>query len=209
MTTTKTDELVRDYLDRLQIALRPLPPSRRDQLVSEITEHIQQGRAGGKGQSETAVRELLDRLGEPEDIAEAALIDEPADGPRRRRTGGFLIGLALLVLLVAAVTTAGLLGAFTSGGGGTNHKQTTPPTLSTLPKGPRVVTVPNVLGMTVAAARSTLSSAGLGVMRTVLKPSNSVPPGQIFSQSPVAGSRVATISNVDLTESSGPTGQSG
>lgn len=118
MTATKTGKLVEDYLHRLEMALRPLPPSQRDQLVCEITEHIEQGRA--QGQSEAAVRDLLDRLGEPEDIAAAALGDEPTKSHTRRISGGLLIAVVLVIVLALGITTAALVGAFTSGGTGSN-----------------------------------------------------------------------------------------
>jgi hypothetical protein len=190
MTVTKTDELVEDYLHRLATALRPLPLSRRDQLVSEITEHIDQGRAGAQGQSEAGVRELLDRLGEPEDIAAAALSDEPKSRTRRLG-GGLLIAMLVVVVLVAGFTTAGLFGAFRSGGGSSHDKIDS------------LVTVPNVVGMSTAQATTELQQNGL-TSQVVFRPINTVPPGKIFSQSPPVGSKVELGSELRLTESVRP-----
>ena len=197
MTATKTDELVRDYLHRLEIALRPLPPSRRDQLVSEITEHIEQGRAGAEGESEAAVRELLDRLGEPEDIAAAALNDEPTEGQTRRPTGGWLIVGVLIVLVVVGTTIAALLGAFTSGGNGSNQ----PPSSTTA-----LVEVPNVTGESATSAASALRALGI-TSQVVSIASATYPAGEIISMSPVAGSKVEQGTVVTLTKSSGPAEQ--
>ena len=203
MTATKTDELVEDYLNRLETALRPLPTSRRDQLISEITEHIEQGRAGAQGQSEAAVRELLERLGDPEEIAAAALIDEPPESHIRRISGRLLVTVILVVLVLAGVTTAGLLGAFTPGGPPVNHHGRAT-TGTTIPITAKKATVPNVIGLSVAQAMSSLSSAGLSSGEVDLKPSNSIPPGTIISQSPVAGSLVSRGSNIEIAESTGP-----
>lgn len=79
MTTPSVDTLVEDYLARLQRAAVALPPDRREELVEGITEHLQAARAAGAAADEAAVRTLLDRLGEPEEIVAAAQEDA---GPR-------------------------------------------------------------------------------------------------------------------------------
>jgi hypothetical protein len=79
MTTPSVDTLVEDYLARLQRAATALPPDRRDELVEGITEHLAAARAAGAAADEAAVRTLLDRLGEPEEIVAAAQEDA---GPR-------------------------------------------------------------------------------------------------------------------------------
>ena len=201
MTATKTDELVRDYLHRLEITLRPLPASRRDQLVSEITEHIEQGRAGAEGESEAAVRELLDRLGEPEDIAAAALNDEPTESQTRRLAGGWLIVGVLVVLVVVGFTIAALLGAFTSGGSGSSQQQSPPSSTTAL------VEVPNVTGESATSAASALRVLGVTSQVESIA-SATVPAGVIISMTPVTGSKVEKGSVVTLTKSSGPAEQS-
>jgi hypothetical protein len=82
MTTER--DLINDYLDRLDRAAQVLAPDRRVELLTEIREHINEARSGvegkeeGKGDgevdgaSEAAVRSLLERLGEPEEIVTAA-----------------------------------------------------------------------------------------------------------------------------------------
>ena len=66
------------------------------------------------------------------------------------------------------------------------------------------ITVPSVIGLSLARATHKLSQAGL-TWEVVLKASSSVPPGQIVSQSPVAGAKLLG-SIVTLTESAGPAG---
>ena len=88
MTTPTVDSLVEDYLARLRSAAQRLAPDRREELVEGITEHLQAARAAGAAADEAAVRTLLDRLGEPEEIVDAAREDGaptagygPAYGP--------------------------------------------------------------------------------------------------------------------------------
>lgn len=75
------DELVHSYLERLHAAAATLPPDRRADLVEGITEHITAARAAGAAADEAAVRTLLDRLGQPEEIVAAARDDvDPVPG---------------------------------------------------------------------------------------------------------------------------------
>lgn len=80
MTTSTIDQLVSDYLGRLNQAAYVLPADRRADLLDEISEHIASARAAGAAADEAAVRTLLDRLGEPEEIVAAARDDESTRG---------------------------------------------------------------------------------------------------------------------------------
>ncbi|MEU4604936.1 hypothetical protein AB0F43_18295 [Kribbella sp. NPDC023972] len=89
------DRLVEAYLKHLAEAAESLPAQRRDDLVAEVTSHIAEARAAG-ATSESDVREVLQRLGDPGDIVAAAtdglvLVEQP---PRLR-----LRDFAALVLL--------------------------------------------------------------------------------------------------------------
>lgn len=66
------DQLVAEYLKRLERALRALPRDRRRELLDEIREHIAAGRAELPDESEASIRTLLDRIGEPGEIAAEA-----------------------------------------------------------------------------------------------------------------------------------------
>jgi hypothetical protein len=83
---SRADELVADYLKRLNSELRGLPRARRRELVEEISGHIAEARADLESENEAAVRSLLDRLGEPAEIAAEARGRFGADprGPRAR-----------------------------------------------------------------------------------------------------------------------------
>jgi uncharacterized membrane protein len=110
------DDLVAGYLGRLVQASRPLPPDRRAELVDEIADHIEQARAVSEASGQ-GLRDLLRRLGEPEDIAAAASdsagdfpgpVAQPASavtpppairGPRRQRR----LDLAAVLLALGSV----------------------------------------------------------------------------------------------------------
>jgi hypothetical protein len=66
--------VVREYLGRLHAAGWGLQPARREELVAEVSEHISEAlraeRAAGNG-GEVVVRNVLERLGPPEDIVRA------------------------------------------------------------------------------------------------------------------------------------------
>ncbi|MEO0576492.1 MAG: PASTA domain-containing protein [Pseudomonadota bacterium] len=70
--------------------------------------------------------------------------------------------------------------------------------------GPASVVVPDVVGMTQAAASSDITNAGLVVGTVTQQASASVPDGSVISQNPAGGASVADGSSVDLVVSSGP-----
>jgi uncharacterized membrane protein len=63
---------VERYLQDLDEELRDLPDARRRELLGEIREHIDSALAEAPGGEESDVRNVLERLGEPADIAEEA-----------------------------------------------------------------------------------------------------------------------------------------
>ena len=69
--TTQTDP-VGEYLRDLDRALGGLPRDRRREIVDEVSEHIAEGREELEPDDEAGLRNLLDRLGEPEQIAAEA-----------------------------------------------------------------------------------------------------------------------------------------
>jgi len=77
--STDDDQLVEDYLRELRTAAQGLlPADRRDELIEEITAHIAEARQSDG--SPLAVRNILDRLGDPADIVRAAA-DTPPGSP--------------------------------------------------------------------------------------------------------------------------------
>jgi uncharacterized membrane protein len=70
--TTKVDTLVDRYLKDLEAELRDLPANRRRELLDEVGEHITTARATLDAETEAAMRTILERLGDPADIAAEA-----------------------------------------------------------------------------------------------------------------------------------------
>lgn len=126
-----TDRLVDDYLDRLEDELSDAPSARRRELVDEISTHIEDARAAlaGRG-TEAEVRTLLDRLGEPAEIAAAVYEDAPAAVPaaRARAAFGWAERLTLFLLPVGGLLIpvvgwfAGVVLLWTSGAWTTKDK---------------------------------------------------------------------------------------
>ena len=75
---SNADKLVAQYLKTLESELRGLPRSRWRELTQQISEHIGEARAGLEPGDEAGVREILERLGAPAEIAAAERPTEPA-----------------------------------------------------------------------------------------------------------------------------------
>jgi hypothetical protein len=96
MITMETGRLVDDYLRRLDEAAAHLQRSRRTELVAEIREHIETALRQEDEAGEAAVRNVLERLGPPEEIVDAA---EPPAEADLARPGRLELG-ALIALIV-------------------------------------------------------------------------------------------------------------
>jgi hypothetical protein len=94
MATVNDD--VTDYLRRLDDALADLPATRRREIVQEIDQHIRESITDSE--SEASVRDVLDRLGEPEEIA-----SEAGARPKAERRLGPLEVAAIALLLIGGV----------------------------------------------------------------------------------------------------------
>jgi len=71
------------------------------------------------------------------------------------------------------------------------------------PTEPELITVPNVVGMTQADAEDAIEEAGLTVGTVTQEFSDTVPEGQVVSQDPTAGTKVAPETAVNLEVSQG------
>ncbi len=113
MNNVHTDRLVEDYLMRLDAAASVLPTVRRAELTSEIGDHLQEGLRELEPGDEAAVRNLLERLGSPDEIVNAAVDTTPSGqivAPARAANG-----YAIASVMLGAVT----LIANSGGDGGT------------------------------------------------------------------------------------------
>ncbi len=107
------DALVRDYLGRLETAAWRLPVDRRGELVEDVREHIATAMVEAGRSDELTVRNILERLGPPEEIV-AAEGEPPAAAPPwaatppagpdgARAPWGAVEVIGLLLLTVGAV----------------------------------------------------------------------------------------------------------
>ena len=102
----ETDALVRDYLTRLEAAAVRLPAGRRTELVGEIREHIDVAIAEAEPSNEAAVRNVLDRLGRPEDIVGAE--GRPDGGPLEAASTATRPRFGLLEVVAVLLVTVGI-----------------------------------------------------------------------------------------------------
>jgi hypothetical protein len=77
----EADRLVRRYLTQLDTALQCVDASRREEILAEVHEHIEQGRDELDTDDAASIRTLLDRVGDPAAIAAEAGAPPP-DGRR-------------------------------------------------------------------------------------------------------------------------------
>ena len=100
------DPQVDDYLRRLDAAASALPAHRREELISEIRDHLQEALRQTPASDETAVRNALERLGPPEEIVAAAADSAPSDqlgAPFRETNGSAIVAVVLGVLWFAGI----------------------------------------------------------------------------------------------------------
>jgi len=89
------DELIETYIQNLTRALGDLPRERRREVVEEVAEHFAEARAELPAESEAEIRNLLERVGDPDELA--------ADARERfgvRRRGGGIQEISAIVLLL-------------------------------------------------------------------------------------------------------------
>jgi uncharacterized membrane protein len=72
MSAPHADQLVHEYMDRLDSLLAGLPQERREEILDEISNHIAEQRSQIPDESDADLRNLLDRIGDPAEVASAA-----------------------------------------------------------------------------------------------------------------------------------------
>jgi hypothetical protein len=99
MTAPRAEQIVAGYLARLEAALAPVPEARREELLEEVREHISEARAALTDETDADLLNILDRLGDPADVA-AAEIGRAEPAPVTGRRTSRALETATLVLLV-------------------------------------------------------------------------------------------------------------
>ncbi|HEX4217070.1 MAG TPA: hypothetical protein VHZ02_01770 [Acidimicrobiales bacterium] len=109
-THPEMEEILRAYFHDLDSALVNLPTSRREQLVTEIRQHVQDSVDQQLPSSESELRALLDRVGAPSAIAAAALEEEDELTSESPKSDKLLV--AIVVLFLVGGLLVGLVFAF-------------------------------------------------------------------------------------------------
>jgi uncharacterized membrane protein len=191
------DHIVSQYLNRLEAALATAPADERESLVESIATHISEARATLSPHSEAAVRDILDRIGDPVDIAHEVLsqrADQPTPvsrdrAPRRRTLIAILIAGALVVAAFAAFI------ALRSPTPAPAPATTTTVTATIL----KEITVPNVIGDPVNQALTVLPSFTFGYDLHVTCSNIPSQTSTVIAQSPAPGQLAKKGSVIRLT----------
>lgn len=69
MTAAHADQIISGYMRRLDAELESLPRARREELTEEIADHIEQARHELTDETDADLLTILDRVGEPAEIA--------------------------------------------------------------------------------------------------------------------------------------------
>ena len=72
MTATHADSLIEGYLARLRAAAADLTPGVRDELAGDVRAHIAEARSREAEETDATILNILDRLGEPDELAAEA-----------------------------------------------------------------------------------------------------------------------------------------
>jgi uncharacterized membrane protein len=94
-----TDKLIDRYLDDLREDVRDLPRRRQEELVAEIRDHIDSALAEMPTRDDAGVRNILERLGDPADIADEARERMGIPKPK----AGFRETAAVILLLIGGI----------------------------------------------------------------------------------------------------------
>jgi hypothetical protein len=105
---TGTDGLVADYRDRLRRATADLPPGRRAELLDDIDAHLAEATADAP--DDASVRQVLDDLGTPEAIADAARSEAGTSAPVRSSSGDTVYDVATVLVLLLGGFVVPVLG---------------------------------------------------------------------------------------------------
>jgi len=196
--TDDLDAIGAEYVARLNAALADLSAGDRQQIVEQVSEHISSARAALPEQTEAGVRDILERLGSPEDIAaEARTGEHPL--ARRGRPPLLIAGGVAVALVVLGLGLAAAAGAFSGGGTTTTTVGSAAATTGSVPGQPSAVTVPELAGNQLTSGMQLLHAVGLGY--TVRYVASEMPVGIVLAQTPPGGSAVKGGTKVALTVS--------
>jgi uncharacterized membrane protein len=80
---SQVEAMIQHYLDRVAEQLRDLPPEERAEIINDLRVHIEEAIGDPTYASEAQVRNVLDRLGDPADLAREARSRASGDAAER------------------------------------------------------------------------------------------------------------------------------
>lgn len=105
MSTSQSERMIRQYLDRVAGELHDLPATERSEILSDLRAHIDEAVGDPATASEADVRNVLERLGDPVELARESRerrSDEASDRSpgvyRRVKTGPGALEVVAIVL---------------------------------------------------------------------------------------------------------------
>ncbi|MER7582616.1 hypothetical protein [Kitasatospora sp. NPDC097691] len=112
MNNATEHPLVRAHLDAVERFIAPLPAERRRELLADLREHVEVALAESDAADEGAIRHVLEQLGSPRRIADAALAEDgralPEPETSRRTTTTLVLAVLAMPLLLVPVLGPGL-----------------------------------------------------------------------------------------------------
>jgi uncharacterized membrane protein len=103
MTAPHADQIIDGYLARLEVALSALPAARRQELLDDVRTHIAEARGALTDETDAALLNIIDRLGDPAETATAEIgSTPPAAAPAQLGSHGNqnLLEIAAVVFLL-------------------------------------------------------------------------------------------------------------
>jgi uncharacterized membrane protein len=99
MTAPNADQLTREYLARIEVALATVAPARREELMNEVRAHIAEARGELANETDADVMNILERLGDPAEMAAAETERVESISPIRRPSRALEVAAVVLLVL--------------------------------------------------------------------------------------------------------------
>lgn len=109
MSQSSADRMIQEYLEEVSDRLSDLPAPDRNEILAELRVHIEEAVGGGTEATETDVRNALDRLGSPRELAEEARLragvstSEASTEPVERRLDKTPTTLEVAAIVLTAI----------------------------------------------------------------------------------------------------------
>jgi uncharacterized membrane protein len=100
MNAQHATQIIEGYLARLEAELAGLPADRRRELVRDVRDHIDDSRATLEQETDADLHNIVDRLGEPSELAQEAREREEVKGSNGQHWGWVEVASIVLTILV-------------------------------------------------------------------------------------------------------------